>query len=203
MQSINFNGKKVYPSKVVCIARNYVEHIKELKNEPPENITLFIKPNSAITDELVLPSFGDCHYEGEISFVVKDDRFVGVGFGLDLTLRDIQGKLKEKGLPWEKAKAFDKAAVFGDFVEFDGDLSGLSLELYINGELKQKGGYDLMIHKPEKVFEEARKYFTFYDYDLLMTGTPKGVGPFNKNDEFVGRILYKGDVLVENKWVVK
>ncbi len=203
MNHVIFDGVEVYPSKVVCIARNYVEHIEELNNEPPGEVTLFIKPNSSISEDLKLPNLGQCHYEGEITFIVKSDRSVGVGFGLDLTLRDVQSKLKEKGLPWEKAKAFDGAAVFSEFVSFDGNIDDLGIELYINSELKQKGDVSLMIHKPLEIFEEAKKYFSFYDYDLLMTGTPKGVGGFSVSDEFIGRILYKGVVLVEKKWVVK
>ena len=203
MNTVIFNSKKVEPSKVVCIARNYVEHIKELKNEMDSEISLFIKPNSSISDELFNPPLGECHYEGEITFVVKENKFVGVGFGLDLTLRDIQTKLKNKGLPWEKAKAFDKAAVFSDFVEFDGDINNLGIELYINKELKQKGDVGLMIHKPKQILEESMKYFTFFDYDLLMTGTPKGVGRFKTKDVFYGKILYKDSVIVEKEWVVK
>ena len=203
MNHVIFDGVEVYPLKVVCIARNYVEHIEELNNEPPSEIALFIKPNSAISEDLKLPVFGLCHYEGEITFIIKNNRLSGVGFGLDLTLREIQGNLKSKGLPWEKAKAFDGAAVFSEFIGFDGNIGDLGIELYINGELKQKGDVSLMIHKPLEIFKEARKYFSFYDYDLLMTGTPKGVGEFSVGDEFIGRILYKGVVLVDKKWVVK
>lgn len=203
MNHVIFDGIEVYPSKVVCIARNYVEHIDELNNEPPGEVTLFIKPNSSISEDLKLPNLGQCHYEGEITFIVKNDKLVGVGFGLDLTLRDVQSRLKNKGLPWEKAKAFDGAAVFSEFVGFDDDIDELGIELYINGELKQEGDVSLMIHKPLEIFEEAKKYFSFYDYDLLMTGTPKGVGGFNVSDEFIGRILYKGVVLVEKRWVAK
>lgn len=203
MNKIVFDGKEIVPSKIVCIARNYVEHIKELKNEIPENMALFIKPNSSISEELKLPLFGECHYESEITFVVKDNKLAGVGFGFDLTLRDIQTQLKNKGLPWEKAKAFDGAAVFSDFVKFDGDINGLGIEMYINGEIRQKGDISLMIYKPRTILDESMKYFSFFDYDLLMTGTPKGVGTFNKGDEFVGKILYNNEIIVEKEWIVK
>ncbi len=203
MNSVIFDSKDVIPSKAVCIARNYVAHIEELKNEMPAEMSLFIKPNSSISDELFLPPFGECHYEGEITFLIKNSEFVGVGFGLDLTLRDIQSRLKNKGLPWEKAKAFDRAAVFSEFVKFDKDINKLKIELYINGELKQKGGVDLMIYKPEEILKESMKYFTFFDYDLLMSGTPKGVGTFAKGDVFLGKILYEDKTLVEKEWVVK
>ncbi len=203
MNSVVFESENVIPSKVVCIARNYVAHIEELKNEVPSEMSLFMKPNSAVSSRLLLPKFGECHYEGEITFLIKDSKFAGVGFGLDLTLRDIQSKLKEKGLPWEKAKAFDKAAVFSEFVKFDKDINNLGIELYINGQLKQKGDVGLMIYKPDEILKEAMKYFTFCDYDLLMSGTPKGVGKFQKGDKFRGRILYNETVLVEKEWIVE
>ncbi len=204
MNTIIFDSQKVAPSKVVCIARNYVAHIEELKNEMPSEMSIFIKPNSSITDELSVPPFGECHYEGEITFLIKNNKFAGVGFGLDLTLRDVQSRLKEKGLSWEKAKAFDRAAVFSKFVDFDGkDVDKLKIELYINGELKQEGDTSLMIYKPHEIFEESKKYFTFFDFDLLMTGTPKGVGTFKKGDVFSGRIYYDGEIIIEKDWVVK
>ncbi len=203
MNTVRFNSKEVAPSKIVCIARNYVEHIKELKNEIPDNMNLFIKPNSSISNELYLPQFGECHYEGEISFLIENNKFTGVGFGLDLTLRDIQSKLKEKGMPWEKAKAFDKAAVFSEFKTFDGQIDNLGIELYINDDLKQKGDIGLMIYKPQEILDEAMKYFTFFDYDILMSGTPKGVGTFTTGDKFLGRILYNNKIIIEQEWVVQ
>ncbi len=203
MNNITFDSKKVIPSKAVCIARNYVEHIKELENEEPKEMSLFIKPNSSVTDRLILPSFGECHYESEITFLIKNNKFAGVGFGLDLTLRDIQSRLKNAGLPWEKAKAFDNAAVFSEFINFDGDINKLGVALYINGKLRQKGDVSLMIYKPDEILKEAMKYFTFFDYDLLMTGTPKGVGTFEKKDIFLGEILYGNRVIIEKEWKVE
>ncbi len=203
MNHVIFDGFEVYPTKVVCIAKNYVEHINEFDGKAPSQIALFIKPNSSISDELKLPHLGLCHYEGEITFIIKNDELTGVGFGLDLTLRDLQKQFRGEGLPWEKAKAFDGAAVFSDFVYFDGNIDNLGVELYINGELRQKGDVSMMINKPLEIFEDAKRYFSFFDYDLLMTGTPKGVGEFEVGDEFLGRVLYKGDVLVEKTWVVK
>ncbi|AEA34470.1 fumarylacetoacetate hydrolase family protein [Hippea maritima] len=204
MKGLFFEDNLVCPSKVVCIARNYVEHIKELNNEQPGNITLFIKPNSSVSTQLFLPNFGECHYEAEISFLVKDGDFVGVGFGIDLTLRDVQSALKDKGLPWEKAKAFDNAAVFSDFVAIDkDDVDKLGIELYINDQLKQKGDVSLMINKPYEILNEAKKYFSFCDYDVLMTGTPKGVGRFNRGDRFLGRILLNDKAIIEKEWNVR
>lgn len=201
MKNIILKGGNIFPSKVVCIGRNYTEHIAELNNDTPDEMVFFIKPNSSITNKLVFPKAHEsCHYEAEISFLMEEGKISAVGFGLDLTLREVQSKLKAKGLPWERAKAFDNSAVFSKFVNFDGDINKLEVELFINGELKQKGDTSLMINKPDEIIKEANTFISFEDGDILMTGTPKGVGQFVKGDEFLGRILYDGEVLIEEKF---
>lgn len=203
MNKILLDDNEIFPSKVVCIGRNYIEHIKELKNEIPEEMVFFLKPNSAISNELIFPkNQNSCHYEAEISFLIKDNKISAVAFGLDLTLREIQNKLKQKGLPWERAKAFDNSAVFSKFVEFKQDISKLEIELFINDELKQKGDYSLMINKPDEIIKEAKTFLSFEDGDILMSGTPKGVGEFKKGDIFVGKILYDKKVIIEEKFEV-
>lgn len=202
MNQINFQKEKLNPCKVVCVGRNYVAHIEELGNEMPQEMVLFVKPNSSISEELVQIS-DDCHYEGEISFLVRDKRLYGVGFGLDLTKRDMQSKLKSKGLPWERAKSFDKAAVFSDFVKLEDNINSLRLELQINGKLAQSGGVDLMIYKPEVVLKEIESFMSLDDFDIIMTGTPKGVGRYKKDDEFIGRIYSDEKLLVEKSWIVQ
>ena len=203
MNRIVLDDSEIFPSKVVCIGRNYMDHIAELNNEVPEEMVFFIKPNSAISHSLVFPKGqNSCHYEAEISFLIEDNKITGVAFGLDLTLRETQSKLKEKGLPWERAKAFDKAAVFSNFVSFNGDITKLEIELYINSELKQKGDYSLMINKPEEIIKEARTFLSFEDGDILMSGTPKGVGSFKIGDIFVGKILYNSKVIIEERFEV-
>lgn len=203
MNRILLGNTEIFPSKVVCIGRNYIDHINELNNEIPEDMVFFIKPNSAISDKLIFPKNQDsCHYEAEISFLIEDDKISALAFGLDLTLREVQSKLKQKGLPWERAKAFDGAAVFSKFVSFDGDISKLEIELYINGELKQKGDYSLMINKPYDIIAEAKTFLTFEDGDILMSGTPKGVGSFKLGDEFIGKILVDGKIIIEESFRV-
>lgn len=203
MKNIDLQGQDIFPSKVVCIGRNYSEHIAELNNETPEKMVFFLKPNSAISQKLIFPKGHEsCHYEAEISFLIEEGKVSAVGFGLDLTLREVQSKLKEKGLPWERAKAFDNSAVFSKFVSFNDDISKLEVELYINDELKQKGDVSLMINKPSEIIDEAKSFLTFEDGDILMTGTPKGVGRFNVGDEFLGKILYDGKVLIEQRFKV-
>lgn len=204
MNSILINNQKIFPSKVVCIGRNYSEHIKELNNEVPSEMVFFIKPNSSVSTELIFPkNVKNCHYEAELSFLIEENKISAVGFGLDLTLREVQSKLKEKRLPWERSKSFDKAAVFSKFVSFNGTLEDLSIELYINDVLKQKGGFPLMINKPSEIINEFNSFATFEDGDILMTGTPKGVGEFKKGDIFIGKVLYKDKVLIEQDFEVR
>jgi 2-keto-4-pentenoate hydratase/2-oxohepta-3-ene-1,7-dioic acid hydratase in catechol pathway len=203
MNKIILENKEIFPSKVVCIGRNYMDHIKELNNEVPEDMVFFIKPNSAISNKLNFPkNQNSCHYEAEISFLIENNKISAVSFGLDLTLREVQSKLKAKGLPWERAKSFDGAAVFSKFVNFDGDISKLGIELYINGELKQKGDYSLMINKPSEIIKEVNSFLSFENGDILMSGTPQGVGSFNVGDVFLGRILFDNNVLIEETFEV-
>lgn len=195
------DGEAVCPSKVVCIGRNYADHVRELNNEMPTEPVFFIKPNSAIGESLRCGGEHAVHYEGEIVLCVRQGTIAGVGFGLDLTRREVQTILKEKGLPWERAKAFDGAAVFSDFVSFSGDVSTLRLELYINDTLVQAGGYELMLYKPDQVMSEITGLFTLYDNDLVMTGTPKGVGIVVQGDKFCGKVFAADTLLVEATWV--
>ena len=203
MKSIRLTNEKIFPSKVLCIGRNYVEHIKELNNDIPEEMVFFIKPNSSISDKLIFPNnTNSCHYEAEISFMIEENKITAVAFGLDLTLREVQSKLKAKGLPWERAKAFNNSAVFSAFAPFSGKIEDLEVELYINEKLKQKGGVELMINKPQEIIDEALSFTSFEDGDILMTGTPKGVGEFKKGDIFLGKILYKNEVLLQERFEV-
>lgn len=204
MNKILIDEKEIYPSKVFCIGRNYTEHIAELNNETPDEMVFFIKPNSAISDTLVYPKGNEsCHYEAEISFVLEKNEIIAVGFGLDLTLREVQSKLKGKGLPWERAKSFDKAAVFSEFKSFNGDINKLQIQLFINDELKQDGNVSMMINKPLDIIKEANTFLSFEDGDILMSGTPKGVGKFEIGDKFLGKILYENKVLIEEEFIVQ
>lgn len=196
MNSIRYENEAVVPSKVICVGRNYVEHIKELNNETPDTMVLFNKPNSAITDTLRYMQ-KDCRFEGEICFLIKENKIEGVGFGLDLTKADIQNKMKQKGLPWERAKSFDGSAVLSKFVKFNGNIKTLQMKLFINNKLIQHADYDLMIYKPENIVSEIASFMSFEDGDIIMSGTPKGVATYNKGDLFVGEIY------LDNKLIIK
>ena len=203
MQQISLDGQCVTPSKIVCIGRNYVEHINELGNEMPTEPVIFIKPNSAITDVMTFDPQEDIHYEAELTFVVQDGTLSGVGIGLDLTKRAVQSQLKAKGLPWERAKSFDGSAVLSNFVSIPGRIEELSLELYINGELTQLATFDLMLHKPNDILAEVSAFMTCEEGDLIMTGTPKGVGSIQLGATFMARVLSNQQTILEHTWKVK
>ncbi len=201
MNFVRFENEKIYPSKIVCVGRNYVEHIKELGNEMPENMVIFNKPNSAVSDKLFY--FNESvRFEGEICFLIKSGKIEGVGFGFDLTDAKIQNYLKSKGLPWERAKAFDNSAVFGRFVRFEGDLEKIEMKLFKNGEKVQHAKYELMIYKPEEILKEVSSFMSLEDGDIIMSGTPKGVGNYEKGDEFEGVILADGREVVKDSFSV-
>lgn len=204
MNTVLVDETEMYPSKIVCVGRNYVAHIEELGNEIPREMVVFAKPNSALGSTLH-SRHGDAvlHYEGEIVFVVMGGALAAVGFGLDLTKRELQSSLKSRGLPWERAKAFDGAALFSRFVASPKDLSSLSLELEVDGELRQAGGVELMMYPPGTILRELQQFMTLEDGDLIMTGTPAGVGAVQCGQRFTGRVRTAHGILVEESWVAQ
>lgn len=204
MQTITVNDQPVTPSKIICVGRNYVAHIEELGNTVPDQMVLFNKPNSAISDILHSQVSEDgLHYEAELCFAIKRGKFSAVGFGLDLTKRELQSVLKAAGLPWERAKAFDGAALFSRFVALPRNIGDLSLQLSVDGELRQSGGVDLMMHKPDAILRELAGYTTLEDGDVIMTGTPAGVGSIRTGERFEGLVMARGNVLVTASWVAQ
>ena len=202
MKTVRYKNSSIIPSKIVCIGRNYVEHIEELGNEIPASMVVFNKPNSAISETLNYYQ-KDTRFEGEICFLMENKSISGIGFGLDLTHAEIQNRMKSKGLPWERAKSFDGSAVFSEFVPFEGDISKLSMKLYLNGKLIQFANYDLMMYKPSTMIEEIEGFMSLEDGDIIMSGTPKGVGLYQKNDQFVGEIFCDDVLLVRGEWRVQ
>ena len=202
MKTIQYKNQEFKVSKVVCIGRNYVEHIEELGNEIPSSMVIFNKPNSAITDKLFY--FSDqCRFEGEICFLIRDSKIDAVGFGLDLTHADIQNHLKSKGLPWERAKAFDNSAVLSEFVPICEDISSLKMKLSVNDTVVQFATYDLMMYKPQTMLDEIKSFMSLEDNDVIMSGTPKGVGTYGVGDTFLGQIFSGETLLVEKEWIVE
>ena len=190
--------------KIICIGRNYTEHIEELQNEKPTNPVIFLKPDSAILPKKIpffIPSWSNgIHYEVEI--LVKINRvgkhiqakfahkyYDEIGLGIDLTDRELQSKLKEKGLPWEKSKAFDGSAVIGDFYPKENfNLQNLGFQLFINDQLAQDGNTSKMLWKIDELIAYISQYFTLKKGDIIFTGTPKGVGEIFENDILIGKI---------------
>lgn len=184
--------------KIICIGRNYADHAKELGNEIPENPVIFMKPDTAVLkkgSDFYIPEFSnDVHYELEVVLKISkggkyiqeenaDKYFEEIGLGIDFTARDLQSKLKEKGLPWELAKGFDGSAVISEFYKKeDFDLKNLNFTLLKNKEEVQNGNTSLMMFSPEKIIAFVSQYFTLRVGDLIFTGTPKGVGKVSEND---------------------
>ena len=190
--------------KIICIGRNYVAHAKELNNELPTEPVIFMKPDSALlrnNDPFYIPDWSnDLHHEVEL--IVRINKlgksiekefapryYTEVGLGIDFTARDVQNKLKDKGLPWEKAKAFDHSAVIcKEFVPVDElpDRNSINFRLDINGKTVQEGNTSLMIFPIDELISQISKYFTLKIGDLIYTGTPAGVGPVAISDRLEG-----------------
>ena len=203
MNTIVVGDRIVSPSKIVCIGRNYVEHVAELGNEIADEMVVFFKPNSAISRELKAVHGEALSYEGELSFIYQGGRFVAVGFGLDLTKRELQSRLKQKSLPWERAKAFNGAATFSNFVELEHEIDSLSMTLEINGTIVQSGNIGLMMYKPDDILTGLAEFVSLMDGDIVMTGTPKGVGLIHTGDEFKGCVYAHGELITSVSWIAK
>ena len=207
MNTITYMNTLLIPSKVVCVGRNYAKHIAELNNVNTGDMVIFIKSNNSITNTLYAYHQEPLHYEAELCFLVKNGELSGVGFGLDLTKRGLQSELKAKGLPWERAKSFDRSAVLSEFVALPAGIAGLSLELWINDELRQQGGVADMLFSPQVVLDDLKTFLTLEDGDVLMTGTPEGVGVSHSGDQFVGCIFYyeahEKKLLLEASWLAQ
>jgi len=199
-QDIDENTLDFPVGKVVCIGRNYLDHIRELGNDIPEQALLFMKPATALvslSEPLALPaSLGECHNEIEVALLIKTpirngdtisltEMVWGVGLGLDLTLRDLQSKLKDKGQPWERAKAFDNSCPISPFVEISefNDINQLEFDLTVNGNIRQQGNTAKMMRKIEDLLIEITQCFTLLPGDIVLTGTPAGVGVLNSGDK--------------------
>ncbi len=191
--------------KIICVGRNYAEHIKELDNQRPEQPVLFMKPDSAVilkNNPFIIPTFSsDIHYEVELLVKIAkigkhiarefaSDYYNEIGLGIDFTARDLQTQLKAKGLPWERAKGFDGSAMIGQFVDKTtlGNLNALDFSMQKNGSTVQQGNTSDMLWKIDELIEYISKYFTLKIGDIIFTGTPSGVGPVTHGDQLVGFI---------------
>ena len=203
MGSVVFKGQSVRPGKVVCVGKNYAAHIEEMASAPAENMVVFMKPATSIGTELFAAFDEPLHYEGEICLLMQGGEVAGVGFGLDLTKRDTQAKLKAAGLPWERSKAFTGSALFSEFVTAPKDLTQLGVELVVDDAVRQKGDVSLMLYPPGVVLKELNQFLVLEDFDIVMTGTPAGVGAVQAGERFSGRVLYGEQELVSAEWVAQ
>ncbi|MDJ0645576.1 MAG: fumarylacetoacetate hydrolase family protein [Flavobacteriaceae bacterium] len=190
--------------KIICIGRNYAKHIEELQNERPEHPVVFLKPDSAILPKKMpffIPPFStEIHYEVEV--LVKINKvgkhiakkfahkyYDEIGLGIDFTARDVQQQCKQKGLPWEKAKAFDGSAVVGDFYpKGNFNLENLSFQLLKNDLIVQEGNTNAMLWKIDELISYVSQFFTLKKGDIIFTGTPAGVGRVEQNDVLTGKL---------------
>lgn len=189
--------------KLICIGRNYTDHIKELENEKPKDPVIFLKPDTSVLlkkQPFFIPDFSEeVHHEVEVLVKINkvgkyiDKKFAHkyydqIGLGIDFTARDLQAQLKEKGLPWEKAKAFDGAAVVGKWIEKTkfNDINNLNFSLKKNEDIVQNGNTELMLWKIDEIIEYVSKYFTLKIGDIIFTGTPAGVGKVFAEDRLIG-----------------
>lgn len=187
--------------KVVCVGSNYAKHIKEMGSQTPDEPVLFVKPETALCDILqpiALPEgLGEVHHEAELAVLIGStlkqaseaevqDAIAGYGIALDLTLRQLQAGLKKAGQPWEKAKAFDNACPVSGFIparEFAADPQNIELTLKINGQVRQQGSTSDMLHKIVPLIAYMSRFFTLRPGDIILTGTPEGVGPLSQGDQ--------------------
>jgi 2-keto-4-pentenoate hydratase/2-oxohepta-3-ene-1,7-dioic acid hydratase in catechol pathway len=191
--------------KIICVGRNYAEHIAELNNEKPDAPVIFIKPDTALLrpgEAFYYPEFSkDVHYEVELVVKINkmgkniEEKFAHkyydeIAVGIDFTARDLQSQLKAKGLPWELAKAFNGSAPVSDFVPVSdfADLQNVNFSLDVNGETRQDGNSSMMLYQINYLISFVSKYFTLKTGDLIFTGTPKGVGPVAIGDVLTASI---------------
>ncbi len=194
--------------KIICIGRNYAKHIDELQNERPDEPVIFLKPDTALLprdQDFYIPEFSnDVHHEIEIVVRInKVGKYIDAKYahkyydeltvGLDFTARDVQQTLKEKGLPWEKAKAFDNSAVIGDFISKKNCSSDESLKFTLlkNKQTAQSGDSSMMLWQIDEIIAYVSRFFTLKTGDLIFTGTPEGVAPVKAGDVLEGYLNQK------------
>jgi 5-carboxymethyl-2-hydroxymuconate isomerase len=207
------NGQELSIGKILCIGRNYVDHIRELGNETPSAPVVFMKPASSVIgngEEIVIPYYSNnCHHEAELALLIGKTgknipeekalaHLAGYGVAIDLTLRDVQDELKKKGLPWDIAKGFDTACPLSSFTRAAEvpDPQNLNIVMKVNNETRQNGSTSLMIHPAAKIISHLSTIFTLEPGDIILTGTPAGVSRIDGGDRLEAEIQTVGKVTV-------
>lgn len=205
---------KTYPvGKILCLGRNYLDHIRELGNQVSERPVIFSKPASSLLPDgglVRIPGYSrDCQHELELALLIGRpgknidqahalEHLAGYGVALDLTLRDLQAELKSQGLPWDLAKGFDTSCPLSAFTPVDqvADPNKLDLTLGVNGQLRQQGNTNQMMRSVEEIIAEISRYFSLESGDIILTGTPSGVAGITSGDRLEGRIEQVGQLHV-------
>ena len=210
---INKTQKTYNVGKIICLGRNYLDHIRELGNKVPDRAVIFCKPASSLLEDggkIEIPAYSnDCHHELELALLIGTtgknitekaalSHLAGYGIALDLTLRDLQSELKGKGLPWEIAKGFDTSCPISDFVPVQqvNNPNNLQLKLVINGEIRQDGNTAQMMRTVEEIIAEVSTFYTLEPGDIILTGTPAGVSQIKSGDHLKGTIEQVGSLQV-------
>jgi 2-keto-4-pentenoate hydratase/2-oxohepta-3-ene-1,7-dioic acid hydratase in catechol pathway len=211
-------SQQISVGKVICVGLNYSDHVAEMNSQRADEPVIFLKPSSALVpleQPVAIPvEFGSCHHEVEMSVLIGEqladcteqqaaEAIIGVGIALDLTLRDLQHQFKQKGHPWDKAKGFDGACPASAFVDRSqvGDLQNLELRLSINGEVRQASNTSHMITPVLPLIAYISRYFTLMPGDIVLTGTPAGVGPLSPGDKLAVELV--NVILVETSVVAR
>lgn len=211
--SIKGTGQTYQVGKIVCLGRNYLDHIRELGNVVPDRAVIFCKPASSLLADggtIQIPDYSDdCHHELELAVLIGTtgkmisvekalQHVAGYGVALDLTLRDVQSELKGKGLPWEIAKGFDTSCPLSDFTAAEQveNPNNIRLKLIVNDELRQDGTTAQMMRSVEEIIVEVSKYYTLEAGDIILTGTPAGVSRIKSGDKLIGEIEQVGSLRV-------
>jgi 5-carboxymethyl-2-hydroxymuconate isomerase len=215
MHQVKIIGEtETYPvGKIICLGRNYLDHIRELGNKVPDRAVIFCKPASSLLSDggtIEIPGYSnDCHHELELALLIgRSGKNIpeenalsyvsGYAVALDLTLRDLQSELKNKGLPWEIAKGFDTSCPLSDFTAADqvSDPNNLELCLKVNGEIRQQGNTAQMMRSVEEIIAEVSTFYTLEPGDIILTGTPAGVSRIVSGDQLSGTIAEVGSLQV-------
>ncbi len=216
MHQVRIKGtqKKYNVGKIICLGRNYLDHIRELGNKVPDRAVIFCKPASSLLEDggkIEIPPYSnDCHHELELALLIGTtgknisaaaalSHIEGYAVALDLTLRDLQSELKGKGLPWELAKGFDTSCPISDFVPAQqvSNPNNLQLKLVVNGEVRQAGNTAQMMRTVEEIIAEVSTFYTLEAGDIILTGTPAGVSRIESGDRLEGTIEQVGSLRVE------
>lgn len=214
MKTARLTNREEMPiGKILCIGRNYVDHIRELGNEAPAAPVIFMKPASSVIgagENVVIPAYSNnCHHEAELALLIGTtcrninaaeaiSCLAGYGVAIDLTLRDVQDELKKKGLPWDIAKGFDTACPLSAFIPAEevADPQNLTITMKVNGELRQNGSTSLMIHSAAQIISHLASIFTLEPGDIILTGTPAGVSRVVAGDRLCAEINGVGKIEV-------